>query len=114
VGTERAWSRCDGKGIPRLIFINKMERENADFNRSLDSVQANFGRRCLPFQVPIGAEQSCTGVVDLLNLERSSYLVEFVDQMTRINRGRVVYTSRDKLGEYILVDYLTSRRKQLA
>ena len=52
--------------------------------------------------------------INTFMLERSSYLVEFVDQMTRINRGRVFYTSRDKLGEYILVDYLTSRRRQLA
>ena len=46
-------------------------------------------------------------------LERSPYLIEFVGKMTRINRGRVFYTSPDKLGEYILVDYLTNRRKQL-
>ena len=52
--------------------------------------------------------------INTFMLERSSYPVEFVEQMTRINRGRVFYTSRDKLGEYILVDYLTSRRRQLA
>ena len=51
--------------------------------------------------------------INTFMLERSSHLVEFVDQMTKINRGRVFYTNPNKLGEYILVDYLTSRRKQL-
>ena len=51
--------------------------------------------------------------INTFMLEHSPHLVEFVEQMTRINRGRVFYTSPDKLGEYILVDYLTSRRRQL-
>ncbi|MCE2462938.1 MAG: elongation factor G [Dehalococcoidia bacterium] len=68
VGTERSWSRCEEEGIPRLIFINKMDRENADFYRSLESIQAQFGRKCVPFQIPIGAEQSFKGFVDLLRL----------------------------------------------
>jgi elongation factor G len=68
VGTERGWARCEAEGIPRLFFINKMDRENADFQRSLDSIRAQFGRSCVPFQVPIGSEQGFKGVVDLLNL----------------------------------------------
>ncbi|MFQ5860743.1 MAG: VWA domain-containing protein [Dehalococcoidia bacterium] len=56
----------------------------------------------------------CTQVGITINtfmLERSSYLMEFVDQMTRINRGRVFYTSPERLGEYLLVDYVSSRRR---
>jgi uncharacterized protein with von Willebrand factor type A (vWA) domain len=52
--------------------------------------------------------------INTFMLERSPYLVEFVGKMTGINRGRVFYTNPDKLGEYILADYLTSRRRQLA
>ena len=51
--------------------------------------------------------------INTFMLERNAAVVEFVDQMTRINRGRVLYTNPDRLGEYILVDYLTSRRRQL-
>ena len=51
--------------------------------------------------------------INTFMLERNASVVEFVDQMTRINRGRVLYTNPDRLGEYILVDYLTSRRRQL-
>ena len=53
-------------------------------------------------------------MINMFMLDRNSALVEFVEQMTKINRGKVFYTSPNKLGEYILVDYLTSRRKLLA
>ena len=50
--------------------------------------------------------------INTFMLERSTHLMEFVDEMTRINKGRVFYTTSEHLGEYILVDYLTSRRKR--
>ena len=68
VGTERSWNRCEDEGIPRLFFINKMDRENADFYRSLESIQAQFGRKCVPLQIPIGSEQGFKGFVDLIRL----------------------------------------------
>ena len=51
--------------------------------------------------------------INTFMLDRNSYLMEFVDQITRINRGRVFYTSPERLGEYILVDYLSTRRTML-
>ena len=66
VGTERSWSRCQDQGIPCAFFVNKMDRENADFNRSLESVQSHFGRKCVALQIPVGYEQSFKGVVDVL------------------------------------------------
>ena len=66
VGTERSWSKCDEASIPRMVLINKMDRENADFQRSLENIQSYFGRKCVPFQIPIGSEHSFKGVVDLL------------------------------------------------
>ena len=67
LGTERGWHRCQQLGMPRMIFVNKMDRENADFYRSLEQLQALFGRKCIPFQVPVGAEQDFKGVIDVLN-----------------------------------------------
>ena len=66
VGTEKSWQKCEEAGIPRMFLINKMDRENADFYRSLENIQTQFGRTCVPFQIPIGAEQSFAGIVDLL------------------------------------------------
>ena len=66
VGTEQAWRLAEERGIPRMIFITKMDRENADFARALDSARAAFGNAVAPIQFPIGAEKQFKGVVDLL------------------------------------------------
>ena len=65
VGTERAWEMSESCGLPRLIVINKMDRENADFNRNVADVQATFGRQCVPFQIPVGSADSFTGVINV-------------------------------------------------
>ncbi len=65
VGTERAWSMCESGNLPRLIVINKMDRENADFERSVADIQATFGRQCVPFQIPVGQADSLKGVLSV-------------------------------------------------
>jgi elongation factor G len=67
VGTEQAWRLAEEQGIPRLIFINKMDRENADFAQSLESARSSFGKAVAPIQFPIGREKSYRGIVDLLS-----------------------------------------------
>ena len=66
VGTEQVWKYCEGADLPRLIFINKMDRENADFYRTVDELKAKFGSKCVPLQLPIGVHDGFQGVVDLL------------------------------------------------
>ncbi|MDP7619462.1 MAG: VWA domain-containing protein, partial [Dehalococcoidia bacterium] len=51
--------------------------------------------------------------INTFMLERNAYLMEFIDDMTRINKGRVFYTTSDQLGEYILVDYLSTRKRKV-
>jgi len=67
VGAEAAWELASECKIPKLIFVNKMDRENADYNRVMESIRGVFGARCVPIQVPIGAERSFRGVVDILH-----------------------------------------------
>lgn len=67
VGTEQDWRLIEARELPCLIFINKMDRENADFGQALASVQAAFGKRAAPIQIPIGSEKSFRGLVDLLS-----------------------------------------------
>ncbi|MBA7651172.1 Elongation factor G [subsurface metagenome] len=69
VGTEQVWTYCEEADLPRLIFINKMDRENADFYRIVDELKAKLGSRCVPLQLPIGAHDSFQGVVDLLTMK---------------------------------------------
>jgi elongation factor G len=72
VGTEQGWTYCEGVNLPRLLFVNKMDRENADFYRTVNALQAKFGSRCVPLQLPIGAQSDFKGVVDLLTMKSYS------------------------------------------
>lgn len=67
VGTERAWDLAQGRGLPVAIVLNKMDRENAGFERNVRELQAAFGNRCVPFQLPIGEAQDFAGAVSVID-----------------------------------------------
>ncbi len=69
VGTEFAWRFADETDLPRAIFINRMDRENADFFASVSQIQSAWGGKCIPLQIPIGSQQSFHGVVDILEMK---------------------------------------------
>ncbi len=69
VGTEQVWAYCDIVHLPRIILINRMDRENVDFTKVVDQIQSKFGRKCLPIQLPIGAHTTFQGVIDLLKMK---------------------------------------------
>ncbi len=69
VGTEMVWSYCEDAKLPRLVFINKMDRENADFAKVVGEIQTKLGKKCLPLQVAIGAHTSFEGIIDLLSMK---------------------------------------------
>ena len=67
VGTERAWKMCDAAQIPRMFVVNKMDRENANFAKNVADIQASFGRKCIPFQVPVGEANEFKGVISIID-----------------------------------------------
>jgi len=69
VGTEKVWEMLEEDELPRLIVINKLDRENASFKRALESVGQFFGRQAVPVQIPIGEEKDFSGVVDLIRMK---------------------------------------------
>ena len=66
VQTEVAWRIASELGLPRLVFVNKLDRERADFERTLDQLRALFGAGIAPLELPIGRETDFKGVADLL------------------------------------------------
>ena len=66
VGTDLAWRLCDELGIPRMVFINKLDRERASFDRTLADLKARYGTSIEPLELPIGAEAEFHGVADVL------------------------------------------------
>ncbi len=69
VGTEMVWGYCEEAKLPRLIFVNKMDRENADFFKIVEEIRAKLSPRCLPLQLAIGAHTGFEGMVDLLAMK---------------------------------------------
>lgn len=69
VGTEITWSYCDRFNLPRFVVINKMDRDNANFRKALDSVQELSEARLIPIQMPWGEKQNFKGVLDLLTMK---------------------------------------------
>jgi elongation factor G len=67
VQTEKVWEFASEFGQPRMIFIGKMDRERADFAKTVRDIENNFGKACVPLQVPIGSAESFKGVVDILS-----------------------------------------------
>lgn len=67
VQTEIAWRLADGLGIPRVVFVNKLDRERASFERTLDGLKKTFGAGIAPLELPVGEEGDFRGVIDLLS-----------------------------------------------
>jgi len=76
VHTERLWRRADAEGLARLVFVNMLDRERADFYRALDSLKAAFGAHVVATEIPIGAEHEVRGVIDLI--DQKAFLYEDV------------------------------------
>ena len=69
VGTEFAWRFAEELQLPRAVFVNRMDRDNADFNRVLAQMQSSWGAKVLALQIPIAAQQAFKGVVDVLSMK---------------------------------------------
>jgi elongation factor G len=68
VGTGRVWNRADELDLARVVVVNMLDRERADFFRTLDQLSEQFSARCVAVHIPIGAEHELTGIVDLLHM----------------------------------------------
>src|SRR5690606_32214378 len=69
VGTTQVWEMADEHKLARMVFVNRMNRENADFHATLSALRDAFGKQIAPIQFPIGAAESFRGIVDLLTGE---------------------------------------------
>ena len=67
--TETVWRQANKYKVPRLIFINKMDRSGADFNKSIEHIETRLGAKAVPMQMTIGAEDDFIGVVDLIKMK---------------------------------------------
>jgi len=105
VQTEKAWSYADEFQLPRMIVVNRMDRDTASFTRSLESIQQSFGRLCVPVQVPIGEERQFKGVVDIVTKKAYTFAADGTAKFTEAEASGAVASLaqeyRDKLIEAV-------------
>jgi elongation factor G len=73
VSTDRLWERAAERGLARLVFVNMLDRERADFFRTLESLKDAFGPHAVATEIPIGAEHELRGIVDLIDMKAFEY-----------------------------------------
>ncbi len=82
VQTEMAWHAADELGLPRLVCVNRLDRDRASLDRTLESLRETLGRSVVPIQLPIGEEKHFTGVVDLVNQKAYTFPADGSSKMS--------------------------------
>jgi elongation factor G len=76
VSTEKVWAAAEELKVPRLVVLNRLDRERASLSRSIESLRAVFGRTIIPVQLPLGEEKSFRGVVDLVAMKAWTFAAD--------------------------------------
>jgi elongation factor G len=76
VTTEKVWKFADEFELPRLVIVNKMDRDRASFSRTLEALQKKFGKEIVPIQIPIGEEKDFNGIIDLVAMKAYKYAAD--------------------------------------
>ena len=116
VGTEKAWDYCNKIKLPRAFFINKLDRENSHFDKTLDELKEKFGMSVVPIQYPIGRENDFDGIVDIIsktaikvdkktlkceNIDIPEDLVDKVDECKQMLMESIAETDEELLDKYL-------------
>jgi elongation factor G len=96
--TETVWRQGDKYGVPRIIFANKMDKTGADFYQCVADIKEKLGARPVPLQIPIGAESSFKGVIDLLKMK--ALIWEGDDKGAKFREEDIPADLADKAAEY--------------
>jgi elongation factor G len=105
VQTEKVWEFCNDYSLPRMIVLNKMDRDNASSERSLESLEESFGRGAVAVQIPLGMERDFAGVISIVNNKAYRYLRDgsgkFQEEEVPAQYKDEVAQMRDKLIEMV-------------
>ncbi|UCF72107.1 MAG: elongation factor G [Deltaproteobacteria bacterium] len=106
VGTEKVWAFSEEYNLPRLIFVNKLDRERSDFYKVIDEIERTFSIKTTPIYLPVGTEGDLTGVVNLIRLRALMYKNDgtgsFKEEDIPDSMAEIVDTWREKILENIV------------
>ena len=110
--SETVWRQADKYNVPRICFINKINQTGGDFYKSLDSIHNRLSKRAFPIHLPIGFEQSISGVVDLVNMKAYTYK-EFTDH--ELVEGEIPEDMKDQVSKYrsLLIENAVAEDEQM-
>lgn len=115
VGTEKAWDYCNKIKLPRSFFINKLDRENSSYDKTLAQLKERFGISVVPIQYPIGGEDNFKGVINVISkkarihdektneireVDVPAELLEKIDECKRMIMEAVAETNEELLDKY--------------
>ena len=115
VGTEKAWDYCNKIKLPRSFFINKLDRENSSYDKTLSQLKEKFGISVVPIQYPIGSEDNFKGVINVISkkarihdektneireIDVPEELLEKIDECKRMIMEAVAETNEELLDKY--------------
>lgn len=95
VGTELTWKYADERKLPRIVLVNKLDRENTSFDQALESLRRQFGMQIAPLHIPIGEQAGFKGVVDLVRQKAYSF-----EGGNKIQEIPVPATLQDRISTY--------------
>jgi elongation factor G len=110
--SETVWRQADKYNVPRICFINKINQTGGDFYKSLDSIHHRLNKRAFPIHLPIGFEQSISGVVDLITMKAYTYK-EFTDH--ELIEGEIPADMADQVKKYrsLLIENAVAEDEQM-
>ncbi len=100
--SETVWRQADKYGVPRISFVNKMDRTGADFFRAVDMMQDRLGANAVPIQLPIGSEDKFDGVVDLVEMDAIVYEDELGVNFDRVEIPEDMKEQAEEYREYLM------------
>ena len=109
VGTELVWKYADERDLPRLVFINKMDRDNANFGRTLNQLREAFEANFVPLQLPVGVGEGFEGLIDLVTMkayigEEKDIPPELLEEARSLQQGLVEAAAEAE--DELIVKYL--------
>ena len=114
--SETVWRQADRYQVPRIAFVNKMDRSGADFERAVEMMRTRLAANAIPVQLPIGTEESFAGVIDLIRMKAVRYLdetlgAEYTVEEIPADQLEVAQAAREKLVEAVseVDDHLMER-----
>ena len=94
--SEKVWRQADHYHLPRLVFINKLDRLGADFFRAMQSMREKLHANVVPIQMPIGREQDFRSVVDLIAMKVYSWDTSDANAPCKSNRSPITFSKRPR------------------